>query len=143
MTRYGRRLLHDLVTLHFARTLMRDRQYTACEVGLPRARADIVRLDRGGEWLEIYEVKVRNAEVGIPQLQRYANLCDNIRVLRTLVVLPEMHTDELAALCDATDTRLVAFDGCFQPQLNYLHDPADRYWVHLPFHCHDTLEVAA
>lgn len=124
------RRLHDDVVWLFAKQLRCDGHRVATEVGIPGGRIDVVRLDMSGEWVEFYEVKVRAPEAGLAQLTTYARYL-TVPPKRTLVVPPDLATDQLRAAAKDSGARIEVFDHRLGVQLS-LRDDYGR-WVQLPY----------
>lgn len=90
------RTAHDILVWQLTHSLLHEGHRAASEVGIPGGRVDVVRLGSAKEWLELYEVKLRAPEAGIPQLERYGEFAPDAAL--TLVVPSELVTEKLQRL---------------------------------------------
>lgn len=90
------RTTHDTAVYRLWRQLRAEGHLADTEVGVPGGRVDVVRVNREMDWLEFYEVKVRAAESGVAQLERYGARAPGVRL--TLVVPPSLVTPDLRLL---------------------------------------------
>lgn len=104
-------MTHTDAALIVYSTLRNQGARLAYEAGIPGGRVDVVRVADDGRWLELFEVKLRAAASGIPQLLRYqAAAPDNSRPRLTLVVPLSLVTTRLQETAMAAGVRVWAFN---------------------------------